>query len=70
MNEQQLKRAKLTYIASGVGLLAGVYLAYKGKKSGWAYVGYGIGLSILGTVAGNVAGVALIKDIPTPEPVK
>jgi len=65
MTEQQLKRAKLTYVASGVGLLAGAYLAYQGKKSFWAYLGYGIGLSLLGTVAGNVLGVALIKDAPT-----
>jgi len=64
LTAEQKKRAKLTYAMSGIGLLAGVFLASKQKKGAWGYIGYAIGMSIVGTVAGNVVGVLTIKDAP------
>ena len=48
-----------TAIGSGIGALAGVYFAYKGGKSIWLYVGYAIGLSIVGGIAGSTAAMVL-----------
>ncbi len=44
--------SKTTMVLSSAGALAGLYMAYKGKKSAWGYVGF----FILGSIAGGLAG--------------
>ena len=46
------KNRQKVYIASTLGMLGGVYFAYKRKSSGWGYAGYGFLFSF---VAGRVA---------------
>ena len=46
------KNRQKVYIASTLGMLGGVYFAYKRKSSGWGYAGYGLLFSF---VAGRVA---------------
>lgn len=46
------KNRQKVYIASTLGMLGGIYFAYKRKSSGWGYAGYGFLFSF---VAGRVA---------------
>jgi hypothetical protein len=46
------KNRQKVYIASTLGMLGGVYFAYKRKSSAWGYAGYGFLFSF---VAGRVA---------------
>lgn len=46
---------KLPYILSGIGLLGGLYYAFK-HNGGWSYLGY----SFLGSVAGSIAGGIIV----------
>ena len=47
-----MENRQKVYIASTLGMLGGVYFAYKKKSSFWGYAGYGFLFSI---VAGQVA---------------
>ena len=46
------KNRRIVSIASTLGMVGGVYFAYKRKSSGWGYAGYGLLFSF---VAGQVA---------------
>ena len=60
MNDLQTQNSKPAIFLSSVGLLAGLYYAFKNEKGFWAYVGYGLLGSIAGTTAGSI--VSLVKS--------
>jgi membrane protein YqaA with SNARE-associated domain len=57
------KENKVQLAFSTIGFAAGIYLAYANKKGAWAYIGYAIGLSIVGSVIGY--GVGTVVFTPT-----
>ena len=61
-------------IGSSVGLGAGLYYAFSGKKGFWSYVGYGLLGSILGGIATRVPAYIILKAdkpvVPVTEPDK
>ena len=59
-SEKTDKVPVIASILSLAGLAGGIYYAYKNKKGGWAYVGYGLLGSIAGGIVGNIAS-AVIK---------
>lgn len=56
------KVGNTTMVLSSAGALAGLYMAYKGKKSAWGYVGF----FILGSIAGGLAG-NIIEGVMKPK---
>lgn len=58
------KVGNTTMVLSSAGALAGLYMAYKGKKSALGYVGFFILGSIAGGLAGNIIeGVMKPKEL-------
>ena len=55
------KAQNLIAIASGVGLLVGIWMAYKGGHKFWGYVGRGLAGAVIGTVAGTVGARVFVK---------
>lgn len=55
------KQANVIAIVSGIGALTGIWLAYKGNKKFWGYVGRFIAGSLIGTVAGGVIARVAVK---------
>lgn len=41
-----------TIVLGNAGLALGVYMAYRGKKGFWTYVGYGVAFSLAGSAIG------------------
>ena len=62
----EMTKAQKTQLAlSTVGFATGIWLAYSNKKSGWAYLGYGLGLSMVGSIIGyGIGNVAFTKTEP------
>lgn len=56
------KVGNTTMVLSSAGALAGLYLAYKGKKSALGYVGF----FLLGSIAGGLAG-NIIEGVMKPK---
>ena len=63
-SQKDKKVQNLAMIGSSAGLGLGLYMAYKGGKHFWTYVGYGVLFSIIGGVAASVPARVLIKVDP------
>jgi hypothetical protein len=58
-----MKNNNTIMVLASAGALAGLYMAYKGNKKFWGYVGY----FVLGSVAGHLAGNIVTAVIPQPK---
>lgn len=67
LNKKQMAKVSNTaMILSSAGALAGLYMAYKGKKSALGYVGFFLLGSIAGGLAGNIVdGIVKPKSTET-----